>query len=203
MTSLFDETEEAPLSAPKKTPAAAKAPVPAPTPADPLPSDSDPFGAKAAAAAVPPEKARERMAELETEIERWSYEYYVLDAPSVPDAEYDRAWNELAALEARFPKLKSPTSPTLRVGGAVREGFRKVSHKIPMLSIHTETDFSSEGAKAFDERVRHDLGLTESDPPVEYDCELKFDGLALSLRYESGVFVSAATRGDGGCRRRN
>lgn len=195
MTSLFDETEEAPLSAPKKTPAAAKTPAPAPV--EPLPSDADPFGAKAAAAAVPPEKARERMAELEAEIERWSYEYYVLDAPSVPDAEYDRAWNELAALEARFPKLKSPTSPTLRVGGAVREGFRKVSHKIPMLSIHTETDFSSEGAKAFDERVRHDLGLTESDPPVEYDCELKFDGLALSLRYESGVFVSAATRGDG------
>ena len=209
MTSLFDEPAEtqekeknmeaeesrksARLSASKEKRPEKAAALEAPA----SPDLSDPFGAKAAAAAVRPEEARARMAELEAQIERWSYEYYVLDAPSVPDAEYDRAWNELTALEARFPDLKSPTSPTLRVGGAVRDGFKKVAHKIPMLSIHTETDFTSDGAKAFDARVRHDLGLTENDPPVEYDCELKFDGLALSLRYESGVFVAAATRGDG------
>ena len=98
MTSLFDETEAAPLSAPTKTPAVQKKSAPA----EPLPADSDPFGAKAAAAAVPPEKARERMAELEAEIERWSYEYYVLDAPSVPDAEYDRAWNGSKPLKRAF-----------------------------------------------------------------------------------------------------
>jgi hypothetical protein len=85
---------------------------------------------------------------LETELERWNYEYYVLDEPSVPDAEYDRAFNELKALEARFPELKSRTSPTLRVGGAVRTGFKKVRHDVPMLSIHTETDFSAAGAAA-------------------------------------------------------
>lgn len=209
MTSLFDEPEEnketeknleAQASRKGAQLSPSKEKVPAKTAALEAPASpdlSDPFGAKAAAAAVRPEEARALMAKLEAQIERWSYEYYVLDAPSVPDAEYDRAWNELAALEARFPDLKSPTSPTLRVGGAVRDGFKKVAHKIPMLSIHTETDFTSEGAKAFDARVRHDLGLTEQDPPVEYDCELKFDGLALSLRYESGVFVAAATRGDG------
>ncbi|MDO5531398.1 NAD-dependent DNA ligase LigA [Sutterella sp.] len=137
------------------------------------------------------------MRELEELLERWSYEYYVLDAPSVPDAEYDSAFAELDALEKLHPALKSPVSPTLRVGGAVRDGFSKVTHTIPMLSIHTETDFTDEGAKAFDERVRRDLGLEESAGPVEYDCELKFDGLATSLRYEKGVFVRAATRGDG------
>ena len=122
---------------------------------------------------------------------------YVLDAPSVPDAEYDRTFNELKALEALYPGFKNPASPTARVGGAVRSDLAKVTHAVPMLSIHTETDFSSEGAIAFDRRVRSELGLTDDDPAIQYDCELKFDGLAANLRYEKGVLVQAATRGDG------
>lgn len=175
---------------------AAGAPAEAKAPASGA-SAADPFGARAEAARISAADAPARMRRLEEDLERWSREYYVLDAPSVPDAEYDRAFALLCALEERFPALKSPTSPTLRVGGEVKAGFRKAPHAVPMLSIHTETDFSAEGAKAFDERVRRDLGLAETDPPVEYDCELKFDGLALSLRYEKGVFVQAATRGDG------
>ncbi len=149
------------------------------------------------AAAMPPEKAQETMLELEDKLEQWSYEYYVLDAPSVPDADYDRAFNLLVALEKRFPKWKNPASPTARVGGAVRSDLVKVVHALPMLSIHTETDFSDEGAREFDRRVRSELGLGATDPAVEYDCELKFDGLAMNLRYEKGILVSGATRGDG------
>lgn len=156
----------------------------------------DSFG-RAAAAALPPEEAPARMKELQELVERWDYEYYVEDNPSVPDSEYDRVFNELKALEERFPALKSPVSPTSRVGGAARSDLAKVVHRVPMLSIHTETDFSDQGAYAFDRRVRNELGLTDDDPPVEYDCEMKFDGLATSLRYEKGVLVSAATRGDG------
>lgn len=142
-------------------------------------------------------EAPERMRALEAILERCNYEYYVLDAPTLPDAEYDRLWNELSALEERFPALRSPASPTLRVGGAPRSDLAKVVHEMPMLSIHTETDFSREGAKAFDARVRRELGLDDEAPAVEYDCEMKFDGLAVSLRYEKGVLVRAATRGDG------
>lgn len=149
------------------------------------------------AEAVDPQDAQALMAALAAKIERWDYEYYVLDAPSVPDAEYDRTFVLLAALEARFPEWKSPASPTTRVGGAVRSDLAKVVHAHPMLSIHTETDFSAEGAHAFDRRVRSELGLSDDDPPVQYDCEMKFDGLALSMRFEKGVLVQAATRGDG------
>lgn len=143
------------------------------------------------------EKTKERMRALEKDLERWNYEYYVLDAPSVPDSEYDKAFRELSDLENKYPQLKSPASPTERVGGAARSDLAKVKHAVPMLSIHTETDFEAEGARAFDDRVRKGLGLSESDPEVEYDVELKFDGLAMNLRYEKGVLVSAATRGDG------
>ena len=146
---------------------------------------------------VAPQDAPALMAALAAKIERWDHEYYVLDAPSVPDAEYDRTFVLLAALEARFPEWKSPASPTTRVGGAVRSDLAKVVHAHPMLSIHTETDFSAEGAHAFDRRVRSELGLSDDDPPVQYDCEMKFDGLALSMRFEKGVLVQAATRGDG------
>lgn len=138
-----------------------------------------------------------RMRELEKELERWNYEYYVLDAPSVPDSEYDKAFRELSELEKAHPNLKSAASPTERVGGAARSDLTKVRHAVPMLSIHTETDFEAAGARAFDERVRKALDLSDNDEPVEYDVELKFDGLAMNLRYESGVLVSAATRGDG------
>lgn len=143
------------------------------------------------------EKTKERMRALEKDLERWNYEYYVLDAPSVPDSEYDKAFRELSDLEKKYPQLKSAASPTERVGGAARSDLAKVKHAVPMLSIHTETDFEAEGARAFDDRVRKGLGLSESDPEVEYDVELKFDGLAMNLRYEKGVLVSAATRGDG------
>ena len=143
------------------------------------------------------EKTKARMRALEKDLERWNYEYYVLDAPSVPDSEYDKAFQELSDLEKKYPQLKSAASPTERVGGAARSDLAKVKHAVPMLSIHTETDFEAEGARAFDDRVRKGLGLTEADPEVEYDVELKFDGLAMNLRYEKGVLVSAATRGDG------
>lgn len=143
------------------------------------------------------EKTTARMRALEKDLERWNYEYYVLDAPSVPDSEYDKAFRELSDLEKKYPQLKSAASPTERVGGAARSDLAKVKHAVPMLSIHTETDFEAEGARAFDDRVRKGLGLTEADPEVEYDVELKFDGLAMNLRYEKGVLVSAATRGDG------
>ena len=140
---------------------------------------------------------RRRARELAETLHRWNYEYYVLDNPSVPDAEYDKAFQELSALEEKFPELKTPTSPTQRVGGEVRSDLGKVKHAVPMLSIHTETDFTDAGAAAFDGRVRRELALEESAPAVTYDCELKFDGLACSLRYEKGRLVSAATRGDG------
>src|SRR5690606_4643874 len=86
---------------------------------------------------------------------------------------------------------------TQRVGGRPLDAFPKVRHAVPMLSIRTETDAEASGAQAFDARVRRELGLEPSDPPVEYAAELKFDGLAINLRYENGVLVTAATRGDG------
>lgn len=155
---------------------------------DELPENDDKLDRQAAAA---------RMRALEKDLERWNYEYYVLDAPSVPDSEYDKAFRELSELEKQFPDLKSPASPTQRVGGEARSDLAKVRHAVPMLSIHTETDFEAQGAQAFDERVRKGLGLGETNDDVAYDVELKFDGLAMNLRYEKGILVSAATRGDG------
>ena len=155
----------------------------------------DLFASTAPATVTDEERKRARaLAEM---LHRWNYEYYVLDNPSVPDAEYDKAFQELAALEEKYPELKTPTSPTQRVGGEVRSDLGKVKHAVPMLSIHTETDFTDAGAAAFDGRVRRELALEDSAPAVTYDCELKFDGLACSLRYEKGRLVSAATRGDG------
>ena len=138
-----------------------------------------------------------RIAQLRAEIERHDHAYYVLDAPLIPDAEYDKLFRELQTLEAQHPELAVPDSPTRRVGGKPLDGFASVRHAVPMLSIRTETDISDAGAIAFDARVRKELGLGESDTPVEYACELKFDGLAINLRYERGVLVQAATRGDG------
>ena len=103
----------------------------------------------------------------------------------------------LQALEAEHPELVTPDSPTQRVGGRVLDAFTPVRHAVPMLSINTETDTEPSGARNFDARVRRALGLTEADAPVDYVAELKFDGLAMSLRYENGVLVQAATRGDG------
>ncbi|MEE8614925.1 MAG: NAD-dependent DNA ligase LigA [Roseateles sp.] len=140
-----------------------------------------------------------RAAELRDQLNHHAHRYYVLDAPEIPDAEYDKLFQQLQALEAAHPELLTPDSPTQRVIGAVLDGLTPVRHAVPMLSITTETDTTEGGAIAFDARVRRELGLTESDPPVdvEYAAELKFDGLAMNLRYEQGVLVQAATRGDG------
>jgi len=138
-----------------------------------------------------------RAAKLREEIKFHEYRYYVLDAPVIPDAEYDKLFQELQTLEEQHPELVKPDSPTQRVGGKPLDKFRPVLHAVPMLSIRTETDISDQGAVAFDTRVRKELGLKDSDGPVEYACELKFDGLAINLRYELGVLVLAATRGDG------
>jgi DNA ligase (NAD+) len=144
-----------------------------------------------------PQDARTRAEFLRGEIERHNHAYYVLDAPTIPDADYDRLFRELQDLEANYPELLTPDSPTQRVGGKPLPGFAPVRHRVPMLSIKTETDTGPGGAQAFDGRVRRALGLADGDPPVEYLAELKFDGLAISLRYEQGILVSAATRGDG------
>ena len=136
-------------------------------------------------------------AALRAELNAHAHRYYVLDAPVIPDAEYDRLFQALQALEHAHPELVTADSPTQRVLGKVLPGFVPVRHAVPMLSIRTETDTLASGALAFDARVRRELGLTEADPPVDYAAELKFDGLALNLRYEHGVLVRAATRGDG------
>jgi DNA ligase (NAD+) len=142
-------------------------------------------------------KIQERADALRELLHHHAHQYYVLDAPEIPDAEYDKLFRELQELEQQHPELRTPDSPTQRVGGAVLEGFAKVRHKVPMLSIRTETDIEATGAQNFDGRVRRELGLAETDPTIEYVAELKFDGLAISLRYEHGVLVQAATRGDG------
>ena len=139
----------------------------------------------------------ERARALRAEIEKHNYQYYVLDAPLIPDAEYDRLFRELQAIETEHPELLTADSPTLRVGGQALDLFSPVRHAMPMLSIRTETDDGDSGAFSFDARVRKELGLTDNDPPIDYVAELKFDGLAISLRYEDGVLVQAATRGDG------
>lgn len=141
--------------------------------------------------------AAQQRDELHRVLHQHAHRYYVLDDPSVPDAEYDRLFRELQELEAAHPELLTPDSPTQRVGGKPLDQFASVRHKVPMLSIRTETDTEATGAQNFDTRVRKELGLAESDPPVEYVAELKFDGLAMSLRYENGILVQAATRGDG------
>ena len=138
-----------------------------------------------------------RAAELRALLQHHAHRYYVLDAPEIPDAEYDRLFQELQAIEAAQPELLTPDSPTQRVIGQVLPGLVPVKHTVPMLSIRTETDTTAAGAEAFDARVRRELELTEADAAIEYAAELKFDGLAINLRYEAGVLVQAATRGDG------
>ena len=143
------------------------------------------------------EPAQARAAWLRQQLHHHAHLYYTLDAPQIPDAQYDRMFRELQAIEAAHPEWLTADSPTQRVGGRVLEAFVPVQHALPMLSIRTETNTEASGAEAFDARIRRELGLAESDPPVRYVAELKFDGLAMSLRYEAGVLVQAATRGDG------
>jgi len=134
---------------------------------------------------------------LRAQLQQWAHEYYVLDAPTVPDGEYDRVFQQLQVLEGAYPALVTPDSPTQRVIGAVLDGLTPVRHVVPMLSIRTETDNEASGAEAFDARVRRELELDDSAPAVEYVAEPKFDGLAMNLRYENGQLVHAVTRGDG------
>ncbi|WP_107726453.1 NAD-dependent DNA ligase LigA [Neisseria weaveri] len=141
-----------------------------------------------------------RIQELTEQLNRYAYEYYTLDAPTVPDAEYDRLFHELEALEADHPDLRLPESPTQRVGGMPLDGFESVRHEVPMLSLNNAFSPQDENGAfdhaemlAFDERVRG--GLSGVQP--EYVIEPKFDGLAISLLYRNGVLVQAATRGDG------
>ncbi|MDD5478817.1 NAD-dependent DNA ligase LigA [Rhodoferax sp.] len=136
-------------------------------------------------------------AALRATLHAHAHRYYVLDDPSVPDAEYDRLFKALQDLETRYPALLTPDSPTQRVGGKPLAAFAQVRHAVPMLSIRTETDTTASGAENFDARIRRELGLTDADPAVDYVAEPKFDGLAMNLRYEQGVLVQAATRGDG------
>jgi DNA ligase (NAD+) len=139
------------------------------------------------------EAARRRVAELRELIEQYDYRYYVLDDPAVPDAEYDRLMRELRALEEQYPQLHSAQSPTQRVSGEVADGFEEVQHGVPMLSL--ENAFSDAEIEAFDRRVRARLGSGEQ--ALEYCAEPKLDGLAVSLTYENGTLLRAATRGDG------
>ena len=142
------------------------------------------------------EAVKLRMEKLAEELEKHNKAYYIDNTPTVSDEVYDSLFQELARLEKEYPQFKSAVSPTERVGATVQSELKKVMHAVPMLSIHTETDYTAQGAYDFDARVRRELELT-SDQTVDYDCELKFDGLAINLRYEDGVLVQAATRGDG------
>ena len=155
-------------------------------------SQNDLFGGAAVATGPAAADWRARAAWLHTELHRHAHAYYVLDNPSIPDADYDAMFRELQLLEAAHPELISPDSPTQRVGGAPLPEFSQVTHHVPMLSINN--GFAEEDIMAFDKRVRDGL---ETDGEVSYACELKFDGLAINLRYEKGVLTQAATRGDG------
>lgn len=134
--------------------------------------------------------AKTKVSEITTLLNQYGYEYYVLDQPSVPDAEYDRLMQELLTLEEQFPELKTPDSPSERIGGKVLDVFEKVEHRTPMLSLGNA--FNEQDLKDFDRRIRQAVG-----DEFSYVCELKIDGLAVSLRYEDGLFIQGATRGDG------
>jgi DNA ligase (NAD+) len=134
---------------------------------------------------------------LKRSLNHHAHQYYVLDDPQIPDAEYDRLFKRLQELESTYPELLDPNSPTQRVGGSAVDSFASIRHAVPMLSLKTETDSTSSGAINFDNRIRKELGLDLQAPPVEYMAELKFDGLAMNLRYENGKLVRATTRGDG------
>ncbi|WP_423189887.1 NAD-dependent DNA ligase LigA [Alkalibacterium sp. f15] len=136
------------------------------------------------------DQARERVDELVTLLDQYSHQYYVLDQPTIPDEEYDQLYRELVELEETYPILVQNDSPTQRVGGTLLEGFEKVEHDIPMLSL--DNAFSKEDLKDFDRKVSELV-----DKPYTYQCELKMDGLAVSLKYEKGKFKQAVTRGDG------
>jgi len=136
-----------------------------------------------------------RASELRATLDEANHRYHVLDAPTMPDREYDMLFRELVNLEAEHPDLMTPDSPTQRIGAPVEGGFPSVRHEVPMLSLGNA--FGADELREFDTRVRRGLGRGPDDPPVTYVCELKIDGLAISLRYEGRGFVRGATRGDG------
>lgn len=157
-----------------------------------------------------------RLQELRALLHHHAHRYYTLDAPEIPDAEYDRLFQELQAIEAAHPDWVTPDSPSQRVGGKVLDGFATVRHRVPMLSIRTETDTEASGAEKFEQQLRSYLATEQrkvergerpallplsqailQGAPIGFVAEPKFDGLAISLRYEAGVLVQAATRGDG------
>ena len=147
---------------------------------------------------MPNDKAKLRIEELSKEIEKHNYNYYVLDKPVISDYDFDMLLEELIKLEKEFPQFLSADSPSQRVGGQVTKEFKTVPHKYPMLSL--SNSYSKDELSDFDERVRKGLGITGTDlfgGGVEYVCELKFDGLSISLTYEHGKLVRAVTRGDG------
>ncbi|WP_078550239.1 NAD-dependent DNA ligase LigA [Litchfieldia alkalitelluris] len=136
------------------------------------------------------EEAQKRVQELHDLLHQYNYEYHVLDKPSVSDAEYDRLMQELKSLEEQFPEMLTSDSPSVRVGGQILDAFNKVEHRTPMLSLGNA--FNETDLRDFDRRAKQAVG-----EDVSYVCELKIDGLAVSLRYEQGFFVQGATRGDG------
>ena len=147
---------------------------------------------------ITPDSVQARVKELADLLAQHNHNYYVLDAPTVSDAEFDALMRELQQLEAQYPELQTPDSPTQRVGGAALAAFESVRHVVPMLSLGNA--FDNEEVAAFDQRVSQTLrqaGQMPASGRVGYFCELKLDGLALSLRYENGLLVQAATRGDG------
>lgn len=135
---------------------------------------------------------QQRVEQLRAALDDHNYYYYVLDDPRIPDAEYDRLFRELQTLEADYPELATDNSPTRRVGSTVETSFQEITHRLPMLSL--DNAFSDDELRDFDRRVRDRLA---TEDPVEYVCEPKLDGLAVSLHYEQGVLTRAATRGDG------
>ena len=137
-----------------------------------------------------PEEARQRIAELSEELERHNYNYYILANPTISDYEFDMKLEELGRLEKKYPQFLLPTSPTQRVGGGVTKEFKSVEHRYPMLSL--ANSYSKEDIQEFITRIKKTI-----DEEVEFCCELKFDGLSISLQYENGVLVRAVTRGDG------
>ncbi len=144
-------------------------------------------------------QAKKKIEELSSEIEKHNNAYYINDAPSISDFEFDKLLEELIALEKQFPELLLPTSPSQRVGGAITKTFKTVKHKYPMLSL--ANSYNEEDLLDFDRRVMEGLGLKQNDlfssNPIQYVCELKFDGLSISLIYENGQLAQAITRGDG------
>ncbi|MDD3925569.1 MAG: NAD-dependent DNA ligase LigA, partial [bacterium] len=135
-----------------------------------------------------------RIQELRRQIRQHDYNYYVLDSPQISDAQYDRLLRELEEMEREHPELVTPDSPTQRVGGQPQPAFGTVEHRLPMLSLGNA--FSLEEISAFDQRVHRFLGL-EAEEVLDYVCELKIDGLAMSLTYRQGSLSVGATRGDG------